>query len=90
MTDKPIELDQRRGMQAQKATDPSRPLAEVEANENALRVRHEELEAQFIAAPAKNWEEAMEKALPPSPLCCNARRGRPTCAGHLLQPCSRI
>ena len=33
MTDKPIDLDQHRGMAAQKATDLRRLLAEVESNE---------------------------------------------------------
>jgi hypothetical protein len=62
MTDKTIDLDQRRGMEAQKATDLRRLLSEVEANERALRLRQEELEAHLADAPAANWEEAAEKA----------------------------
>lgn len=62
MTDKPIDLDQHRGMAAQKATGSRRMLAEVEANERALRLRRDELEAHLIAAPAANWREASEKA----------------------------
>ena len=62
MTDKTIELDQRHGMAAQKATDLRRLLADVEANERALRLRQEELEAHLLAAPAANWHEAAEKA----------------------------
>lgn len=62
MTDKMIDLDQRRGMAAQKATDLRRLLAEVEANEQALRSRQDELESHLIAAPAANWHEAAEKA----------------------------
>jgi hypothetical protein len=62
MTDKPIDLDQRRGMAAQKATDLRRALSEVEANEKALRSRQEELEMQLIAAPATTWQEAADKA----------------------------
>jgi hypothetical protein len=62
MTDKSIDLDQHRGMAAQKATKLRRLLADVEANENALRVRQEELEAHLLAAPATNWSEAAEKA----------------------------
>ena len=61
MTDKPVELDRHRGMQAQKATELRRLLTEVEANEEALRVRQEELHARLIAAPSDEWEEAMEK-----------------------------
>jgi hypothetical protein len=62
MTDKTIELDQHRGMTAQKATDLRRLLADVEANERALRLRQDELEAQLVAAPAANWREATDKA----------------------------
>jgi hypothetical protein len=62
MTDKTIDLDQRRGMAAQKATDLRRLLAEVEANQSALRLRQEELESHLLAAPAANWHEAAEKA----------------------------
>ena len=62
MTDKSIDLDQHRGMAAQKATKLRRLLADVEANENALRVRQDELESHLLAAPAKDWHEAAEKA----------------------------
>jgi hypothetical protein len=62
MTDKAIELDSHRGMMAQKATELRRLLAGVEADERALRLRQEELEAHLLAAPAANWSEAAEKA----------------------------
>jgi hypothetical protein len=62
MTDKTIDLDQHRGMAAQKATELRRLVADVEANEQALRLRQEELESQLLAAPATNWNEAAEKA----------------------------
>ena len=62
MTDKTVDLDQHRGMAAQKATNLRRLLADVEANEKALRVRQDELESHLIAAPAQNWTEAAEKA----------------------------
>jgi hypothetical protein len=62
MTEKTIDLDQHRGMAAQKATGLRRILAEVESNEKALRLRQEELELQLVAAPAENWHEAAEKA----------------------------
>src|SRR5258708_6538882 len=62
MTDKAIELDEHRGMAAQKATDLRRLLADVEANEATLRLRQDEFEAHLIAAPAANWEEAAGKA----------------------------
>jgi hypothetical protein len=62
MTDKTIELDQHRGMAAQKATDLRRLLANVEADQSALRLRQDELEAHLLAAPAANWCEAAKKA----------------------------
>ena len=62
MTDKPIDLDQRRGMSAQKATGLRRMMAEVEANERSLRLRQDELETQLLSAPAANWHDAAEKA----------------------------
>ena len=62
MTDKPIDLDQHRGMSAQKATGLRRLLAEVESNERTLRLRQDESETQLLAAPAANWHDAAEKA----------------------------
>jgi hypothetical protein len=62
MTDRPISLDRHRGIAAQKATELRRELAEVEANQTALRARQNELEAQLMAAPALSWCEAGEKA----------------------------
>jgi hypothetical protein len=62
MTEHTIDLDQHRGMMAQKATELRRLLAEVETNEKELRVRQEELEAQLAATPALTWIDAAEKA----------------------------
>jgi hypothetical protein len=62
MTERTVDLDGHRGMAAQKATKLRRLLADVEANEKALRIRQEELETHLLAAPAKNWDEAAEKA----------------------------
>jgi hypothetical protein len=62
MTDKTIELDQHRGMAAQKATELRRLLADVEDNEKELRLRQNELESHLVAAPATNWQEAADKA----------------------------
>ena len=62
MTEKTIDLDQHRGMAAQKATDLRRMLSEVESNEKALRLRQDELESQMLAVPAASWHEAAEKA----------------------------
>jgi hypothetical protein len=62
MTDRPIDLDQHRGMAAQRATELRRLMTEVEADARALRRRQDALEAQLIAAPAGSWPEAAGKA----------------------------
>jgi hypothetical protein len=62
MTDKPIDLDEHRGMTAQKETDIRRRLHEVQADQTALRQRQEELEKLLLSAPATNWPEAAAKA----------------------------
>jgi hypothetical protein len=62
VTEKTVDLDHHRGMAAQKATTLRRLLADVEANEEALRLRQDELESHLLAAPAANWQEAAEKA----------------------------
>jgi hypothetical protein len=62
VTERTVELDLHRGMAAQKATELRRLLADVEANEKALRLRQDELESHLLAAPAANWHEAAEKA----------------------------
>ena len=62
MTDRTIDLDLHRGMAAQKATELRRLLGDVETDQNALRVRQEELESHLLASPAANWHEAAEKA----------------------------
>lgn len=62
MSNDPIVLDEHRGMAAQHATEIRRRLAEVEADQAALRARRTELEKFLIAAPASTWPEAAEKA----------------------------
>jgi len=62
MTTITIDLDGRRGMAAQKATELRRLLSEVEADQQALRQRQQELEEQLLAAPASGWSEAADKA----------------------------
>jgi hypothetical protein len=41
MTDKPVELDEHRGMAAQKLTETRRHLREVQADQSALRHRQQ-------------------------------------------------
>ena len=62
MTDQTIDLDRRRGMVAQKATELRRMMSEVEANEKELRLRQEALEEQLLAEPALTWPDAADKA----------------------------
>jgi hypothetical protein len=62
MVEQPTNLDAHRGMAAQKATDLRRLRSEVEADQEALRVRQAALEDMLAAAPATAWPEAVEKA----------------------------
>jgi hypothetical protein len=62
MTKETIELDMRRGMAAQKATELRRLLSEVAASQELLRARQKELEEQLLAAPALTWLDAADKA----------------------------
>ena len=62
MTDKPILLDEHRGMAARTATEIRRASHAVEADQAALRRRQAELETFLVAAPAAGWPEAAEKA----------------------------
>ena len=62
MADKPVELDERRGMAAQRSTEIRRRLHEVQADQAALRRRQEEFERHAAAAPSTTWPEAAAKA----------------------------
>ena len=62
MTDTPVELDEHRGMAAQKETEIRRLLQEVQADQTALRARQDELESFMVAADATTWPEAAAKA----------------------------
>lgn len=62
MTDKPVDLDEHRGMVAQQQTESRRLLHEVQADQASLRERMEEIEAVMMAAEAMTWPEAAAKA----------------------------
>jgi hypothetical protein len=62
VTDDPVELDEHRGMAAQKSTEIRRRLHEVETDQAALRLRQEEFERYAVAAPSTTWPEAAAKA----------------------------
>ncbi|MEO3430341.1 hypothetical protein AAFN88_15905 [Pelagibius sp. CAU 1746] len=62
MTDKPVDLDAHRGFAAMKATEIRRQrLYEFQIDQEALRVRQEELE-KALSQPAESWLEAAGKA----------------------------
>lgn len=63
MTDDPVELDARRSAAGQMAAEMRRhALQEFEADQEALRLRQAELEAQLLAEPSQGWPEAAQKA----------------------------
>jgi hypothetical protein len=63
VTDDPVDLDEHRGMAAQKTTNCRRQrLHEFKAGQAALRRRQEELKKLLLAAPAETWPEAADKA----------------------------
>jgi hypothetical protein len=62
MVDRTTNLDEHRGMAAQKATEIRRRRVEVESDQAALRARQTELEKYLLGAPAEGWPEAIEKA----------------------------
>jgi hypothetical protein len=67
MTDQPppngaIDLDQRRGMAAQQATELRRLADKVEERRNTLRRQQDELERVFLDTPAADWPHAADKA----------------------------
>jgi len=62
MSDKPVDLDEHRGMAAQKATEIRRRLHEVQTDQEALRQSQVEFEKFLVAAPALTWPEAAAKA----------------------------
>ena len=62
MDSDPVELDEHRGMAAQKSTEIRRRSHEVQADQAALRDRQEEFERQAIARPSTSWAEAAARA----------------------------
>jgi hypothetical protein len=62
MADGPVELDQHRGMAAQKSTEIRRRHHEVRADQAELRRRQVEFEDHAAAAPSETWHEAAQKA----------------------------
>jgi hypothetical protein len=70
MSDKPVELDEHRGMAAQKSTETRRRLREVQADQSALRHRQEEFERYAVAAPSASWSCGCAKSAISYPAFC--------------------
>jgi hypothetical protein len=64
MTDDPVELDEHRGMAAQKSTEIRRRLHQVQADQAALRRRQEEFERHALAAPQKTKNDYLTGKAP--------------------------
>ena len=62
MTDHPTNLDEHRGLIAQKETRLRRGRASVEADQARLKAQREALEDNLLAAPAADWSAAVRKA----------------------------
>jgi phage host-nuclease inhibitor protein Gam len=62
MVDDPVELDEHRGMAAQRLTEVRRRLHEVQSDQAELRRLQVEFEDHAAAAQSETWPEAAEKA----------------------------
>ena len=62
MDGNPVELDEHRGMAAQKSTEIRRRSHEVQADHAALRDRQEEFEREAMTGPSTTWAEAAARA----------------------------
>jgi len=62
VNDDPVNLDEHRGMAAQRDTEIRRDVHEVQVDQAALRDRQEELEDRLLAAPAATRAEAAASA----------------------------
>ena len=76
MTDKPVDLDERRGMAAQRDTEIRRRLSGVKADQAAVRARQDELEGFLLATEATTWPEAAAKARFLIQLCAGTPEGQ--------------
>lgn len=85
MVDQPIALDAHRGLAEQRATDIRRRLAEVAADQAALRQRRGELEKFLVAAPAASWREAAEKARYLITILAETSAGREPCRQKIIE-----
>jgi hypothetical protein len=90
MTDDPVELDEHRGMAAQKSTEIRRRLHQVQADQAALRRRQEEFERHALAAPSTTWAEAAAEARYLILLFAETSEARNPRRQELIAKCSTI
>ncbi len=81
MTDRTIDLDEHRGMVAQKATELRRLRVGVQADQAALKARQDALEKMLLALPAPAGPKPSRKRAISSTCSPRPRRAR-TCAGN--------
>lgn len=62
MTDKLAELDEHRGMAAQRSTETRRRIREVQADQSVLRHCQQEFECYAATARSTSWPDVAEKA----------------------------
>ncbi len=62
MADDTVDLDQHRGMAAQKSTEARRRLKEIRAEQAALRDRQDEFERLLLSTPSISFKEVATKA----------------------------
>ncbi len=62
MSDEPVELDEHRGMAAQKSTELRRRLRVVRIDQARLRRQRDDFERYLRAAPATTWAQVATKA----------------------------
>jgi hypothetical protein len=89
MVDRPIALDEQRGLAEQRATEIRRRLAEVAADHAALQQRRGEIEKLLVAAPAASWREVAEKARYLITILAETFAGRDRAGKGLSRACSR-
>lgn len=56
-----VQLDQHRGLTAQRETDARRQQSDVQADQEARRQGQAQLEKFLFSGPARSWSEAAEK-----------------------------
>jgi hypothetical protein len=61
MTDRTVELDEHRGLAAQKATEIRRDLQVVRVDQAAVKAHQDEIERFLLSPPAASWSDLAER-----------------------------